>query len=207
MDLRYRRFLHTAQALLLVLLEAVTLSLVVVSILYAFRSSLPFDRYLTHFLPSADTKVQLVNLIWSPMRAMLFFSAVFLGLIVLLTVLIRLISIPFRERMDTWQAANYVVWSFAALLFLLPAGAILFRLLETPKFTMPALVFVGMGLLWSWQRLLSALRIGLGTSAWRVYLIALVVTGIVVVGGAAILNHELGTFAYLEHFHRVLGAH
>jgi hypothetical protein len=80
-------------------------------------------------------------------------------------------------------------------------------LLETPKFTIPAFVFVGMGLLWSWQRLLSALRIGLGTTAWRVYLTALVVTGIVVVGGAAIMNHEFGTFAYLDHLHRLLGAH
>lgn len=207
MDLRYRRFLHTAQALLLWLLESATLSLILVSILYALRNNTIFDHYLTHFLPWAELKVNLINLIWNPTNAVLYFTAVFLGLILLLAVMVRLVSIPFRERMDMWQAANYVVWSFAALLFVLPAGAILFRLLESPDFMMPSLIYVALGILWCLQRLLGALRIGLGTSAWRIYLAAIVIMGLVIFGGASLLNHKLGTLAYMDHYKSVLGTH
>ncbi len=205
MDLHYRRFLHTAQPLLLWLLESLTLALVVASVLYAFRNGLALDYYLTHFLPSPEWKAGLVNLIWHPGSAVIFFTVVFLALILLLTVLIRVISIPFRERMDFWQATNYVIWSLAALLFLLPVGVILFRALETPNFLNPSLFAIAVGLLWCLQRLLSALRIGYGTTAWRIYLSVLVVLGLVITVVVMVLDHNYGTIAYLEYFDRVFG--
>ncbi len=205
MDLRYRRFLHTAQPLLLWLLESVTLALVMASVLYAFRNSLALDYYLTHFLPSPEWKAKLVNLIWHPASAVVFFSVVSLALILLLTILIRVISIPFRERMDFWQATNYVIWSLAALLFLLPIGVILFRTLEAPQFLNPSLAVIAIGLLWCVQRLLSALRIGYGTTAWRVYLSVLVILGLAVTTAVMAMDHNYGTLAYLEYFDRVFG--
>ena len=205
MDLRYRRFLHTAQPLLLWLIESVTLSLLTVSFLYALRDSFVLDYYLTHFLPSPEWKTGLISLIWHPSSALLFFSALFLTKILLLTILIRLIAVLFRERMDFWQASNYVIWSFAALLFLLPVAVILFRTLETPPFFTLSLLVVGLGLLWCLQRLLSALRIGYGTTAWRIYLSLIVLLGIVIAGSVALLDHSQGTLAYMEYFDRVYG--
>lgn len=205
MDLRYRRFLHTAQPLLLWLLESLTLALITASVLYAFRNGLALDYYLTHFLPSPEWKAGLVNLIWHPVSAVSFFAVVFLALILLLTILIRVVSIPFRERMDFWQATNYVIWSLAALLFLLPVGVVLFRALEAPNFLNPSLFAVTIGLLWCVQRLLSALRIGFGTTAWRIYLSVIVVLGLVITGIVMVLDHNYGTIAYLEFFDRVFG--
>ena len=203
MDLRYRRFLHTAQPLLLWLIESVTLALLTVSLMYALRNSAAFDYYLTLFLPSAEWKSSVINLIWNPMYAVIFFTALFLGLILLLTIATRIVSIPFRERVDFWQAINYVIRSLAALLFLLPVGVILFRTLETPQFFTPSIVVVGIGLAWCVQRLLSAMRIGYGTTAWRVYLAAFVLLGLFVGGALLLHDRSFGTFAYLEFYDRV----
>jgi hypothetical protein len=204
MDLRYRRFLHTVQPLLLWMLESLTLALVLASLLYAFRNSLALDYYLTLFLRSPNLKASLINLIWHPESAVLFFSLGFLALILTMTVLIRIVSIPFRERMDFWQATNYVVWSLAALLFLLPVSVILFRTLETPSLLNPSLTVIVLGLLWCVQRMLSALRIGYGTTTWRIYLTVFVVLGLAVAGVVMMLDHNFGTLAYLDYFDRVL---
>jgi len=80
-------------------------------------------------------------------------------------------------------------------------AVILFRLLESPEFMTPSLLVIAAGLLWSWQRLLGALRIGLGTTTWRIYLMTGIIAAIIIFGGASLLNHEFGAYAYLDHFH------
>ena len=161
-DLRYRRFLHTAQPMLLGVLEALTLSILLASVLYLLRGSFALDYYLTHFLPWPETKAWMVNLIWSPGRLITYFTGIFLFLIIVQMVMVRVTGIFFRERVDFWQSANYVIWAFAALLYLLPLAVIFYRILDMPGVAPVALLAVGGGLVWSFIRLLEALRTGFG---------------------------------------------
>lgn len=202
-DLRYRRFLHTAQPLILWLLESVTLSLIVSSFLFTLRSSFALDYYLTHFLPWSGLKSWLVNLIWDPVQLIVVFTAVFMILILLQTLLVRVTSFFFREHSDFWQSANYVIWAFAALLYLLPLGVIFYRVVELPNFTDIALIAVGAGLIWSFLRLIAALRTGFGSSPWRIYATVFGIGLIIVTVLLVILERQLGTITYLQFFHDV----
>lgn len=202
-DLRYRRFLHTAQPLLLWFLEALTLSLLLSSLLYTYRDSFPLDYYLTHFFPWSALKSQLVNLIWNPVRLVAVFTALFMALILVQTVVVRLISMLFRERVDFWQSANYVIWSFSALLYLLPVAVVFYRAVEVPSFAQAAFLAVVAGLVWSFVRLLTALRTGFGATPWRIYATVLGVGAVIATTVLVLLENRLGTLTYLRFFHDV----
>jgi hypothetical protein len=200
-DLRYRRFLHTAQPLLLWFVESITLALLVASAFYAMRTSFALDYYLTHFLPWPHAKSWLVNLIWDPIRSVVYLTALFMALIVLKTIFVRVVSMLFRERVDFWQSANYVIWSFAALLYLLPVAAVFYRAVEIPAFSKLVLLGVTVGLVWSFLRLMTALRTGFGTTTVRLYSTVVVTGAVFVVVILMILDSRFGTLTYLPYFH------
>ncbi|HEY3294375.1 MAG TPA: glycoside hydrolase family 2 TIM barrel-domain containing protein [bacterium] len=202
-DLRYRRFLHTAQPLLLWFLEAVTLSLLLSSLLYMYRNSFALDYYLTHFFPWPHLKGQLINLIWNPVQLIAFFTAIFMGLILVQTLLVQVISLLFREHVDFWQSANYVIWSFSALLYLLPIAVVFYRAVEVPSFAQVAFFGVLIGLVWSFIRLLTALRTGFGATPWRIYVTVLGVGAVIATVVLVLLENRLGTLTYLRFFHDV----
>jgi hypothetical protein len=205
-DLRYRRFLHLAQPLLLWVLEAVTIALLISSVLFALRNSLALDYYLTHFLPWPRFKAWLVDMIWEPSYAVAYFSALAMTAILVKILAVRLLSLLFKEHADFWQSANYVIWSFAAMLFLLPLAVVFYRIIDMPNLATAAYVLVAGGLLWSGLRLLSALRTGYGSSPLRVYGTILGIGGIIIILLLALLDNQLGTFTYLTFFHDVFSA-
>jgi hypothetical protein len=177
----------------------------VASSLYGLRFSRHFDYVLSHFMPWPGAKADLIALIWSPPRSVIYFTLAFAGLILVLTALVRLFSIPFREKVDFWQSANYVIWALAALLFLLPVSVVFYRMLNSAQFKQGAVVLVGAAAAWCVIRLLNAMRTGLGISAVRAY--GIVLTLVLALGGAAafLLTNSRQTFAYLSYFQRVFG--
>ncbi len=204
-DLRYRRFLHTAQPLLLWLLESVTLALLTESLLFARRMDLGFDFVLTQLLPWTGLKASLVTLIWEPWRAVGYFTLAYLILFLVLTVCVRICSLPFRERVDSWQSANYVLWSFAALLLLLPVGVIFYRLLDSPEFRSWALMICGGVGAWSILRLFSAMRTGFGTTMPRIMLTGLAVVVALGVVFLFLAGNTRQTLTYISFFQKMLG--
>lgn len=205
-DLRYRRFLHTAQPLLLWVLEAITLAILSASFLYALRESFALDYYLSHFLPWPRLKAWLVDLIWKPGLAVTYLTGLMMALIMMKTVAVRLTSILFREHVDFWQSANYVIWSFAALLFLLPLAVIFYRVIEMPGLSKLVFWVVVAGLAWCAFRMLSALKTGFGSNPIRVYGTLLGIGFGIAIIIVALLDSQLGTFTYLPFFRDVFVA-
>jgi len=203
-DLRYRRFLHGAQPLLLWLLESITLALLLASGLHALRTSTALDYYLSHFVPWPHFKASLINLIWDPVWSIVWLTGFFMVLLMLKALVIRITSMLFRERVDIWQSANYVVWALAALLYLLPLAVVFDRALATPRFAAIALMAVAAGVAWSGLRLMTALRTGLATSAWRVWGVVLAVGLLAAVAIVLVLDNQLGTLAYLDFYQQVM---
>lgn len=204
-DLRYRRFLHTGQPLLLLLLEAVTLAVLLASAFYLLRSSFALDYYLSHFVQAARAKAWLINLIWDPVRAVIYFTVFFAAGIMLKALGVRLLSLLFREHADIWQSLNYIIWAFAAVVLLLPVAIVYFRTGASPRFSTIANVLIAIGILWSALRLIGALRTGFGTTHWRIVLMILIVGSVTGALALALLNTGYATLIYLPFFQSVYG--
>jgi len=185
------------------ILEAVTLALLVSSALYSLRTSFALDYYLTHFLPWSRLKVWLVDVIWAPAPALVYFTVLFMAAVVFKILVVRLLSFLFRERVDFWQSANYVIWSLAALLFLLPLAVVFYRIIEMSTFAAPAYLAVAAGLIWCGVRLLSALRAGFVASPLRVYGTVVGIVALLIVVIMAVLDNRLGMMTYLPFFQDV----
>jgi hypothetical protein len=202
-DLRYRRFLHIGQPMVLWILEAVTFAVLLSSMLYSLRADFALDYYLTHFLPWPRLKVWLVDVIWAPAPAIVYFTVLFMVAAVFKTLVVRLLSFLFRERVDFWQSANYVVWSLAAILFLLPLAVVFYRVIEMPTLSVMAYGVVAAGLIWCVVRLLAALRAGFAAGALRVYGTVLGIIALLIVVILAVVDNRLGTMTYLPFFQEV----
>ena len=205
-DLRYRRFLHIGQPLVLWILEAVTFAVLVSSALYSLRASFALDYYLTHFLPWPQLKIWLVDMIWAPAPAIAYFTVLFMVAVVFKILVVRLLSFLFRERVDFWQSANYVIWSLAAILFLLPLAVVFYRVIEMSTLATVAYLAVAAGLIWCVVRLLSALRAGFAASPLRVYGTVVGIVALLIVVILAVLDNRLGTMTYLPFFQDVFVA-
>ena len=159
-DIRFRRYLHGAHSLLLWLLCSISITLLIASLLYWMRDSLRFDYFLSFMGVSGDTKDFLSELFWSPWELLLWVFGIVLILFPLHTVFLMLLSKLFRPRVSLNQIWSYLIWSQASLLFFLPLGAVLYRMLEIKIFVTPVFVVLALGFLWSWFRLMKALQNG-----------------------------------------------
>lgn len=202
-DLRHRRFLHTSQPLFLWLLESVALGLLLASVLYHLRENLALDYYLAHFLPYRAAKTWIIHLIWDPVRLLVYSTAFFAVIILLKVGFIRMASALFRSRVDLRQAWNYVIWSFAALLFLLPVAVVFYRALQIPTISQAIVAIVIAGILWIAIRLMNALWTGFTTSRFKITLMVLGLAIVLVVAILVVLESQLGTITYLDYFHSV----
>ncbi|MBU0508871.1 hypothetical protein KKH27_08560 [bacterium] len=200
-DLRHRRFLHPGQPLLLWALESVSLGLLMAAGLYSLKDNLALDYALTHFLTGAHIKAWVIELILDPVRLLLYCSVLFALLIVLKAMLIRFVSAILRSRVDTRQAWNYVVWSFAAVLFLLPVSVVFHRAVQIPTISTAVLIAVVAGIVWGGLRLMSTLCEGFGTTRLRVYAVVMVLAGALTAIALAVLENRLGTLTYFQYFY------
>jgi asparagine N-glycosylation enzyme membrane subunit Stt3 len=107
---------------------------------------------------------------------------------------------------DFWQSANYVIWSLAAILFLLPLAVVFYRVIEMSTLATVAYLAVAAGLIWCVVRLLSALRAGFAASPLRVYGTVVGIVALLIVVILAVLDNRLGTMTYLPFFQDVFVA-
>ncbi|MDD5087857.1 MAG: glycoside hydrolase family 2 TIM barrel-domain containing protein [bacterium] len=202
-DLRNRRFLHTSQPFFLWLLESVVLGLLLGSVLYSLRGNPALDYYLAHFVPFREVKTWIIHLIWDPVRLLGYSTALMAALILLKVVLIRLVSALFGNRVDIRQAWNYVIWSLAALLFLLPVAVVFYRALQIPTVSRAAVALLIAGILWVGVRFMNALWTGFATTRFKVYLILFGTMALLFIALLAVLENQLGTITYLDYYHSV----
>lgn len=69
------------------------------------------------------------------------------------------------------------------------------------------LLGVTVGLVWSFLRLMTALRTGYGTTSWRLYVTVVVTGALCVTVVLMLLDNRFGTLTYLPFFHDAIAAH
>jgi hypothetical protein len=169
---------HTVSFLLTTLLGLVVslgTAITVSSILLHFRQNVYLDSLLSIVLVSDVLKAEVVRVIWNPLKAIGFLTlAVFAGLI-LITIAVYAVRLFFKQRVFVTQAYVVTMWSAAPLVVFIVIGMILYRILESPTYVLPALIVVAVVHLWVYLRLLKGISIVYDVLPLKVYAAGIVV--------------------------------
>lgn len=197
-DVRDQRILTYGHSLFLALVISVTWATILSSVLSHYRDNVLLDNLMSHFL-SDNVKEQLIYLIWSPFRFILAMSGVFLLLLLLLSVLVRILSMLVRTHIHFYHAFSVTMWSMLPFVVFIPVAMILYRLLESDVYIVPLLVLLGIVTLWVIVRLFKGVSIIYDVFQIKVYAVGLL---LIVVATAALygyFDYTRSTSMYLKY--------
>ncbi|MFN0158607.1 MAG: glycoside hydrolase family 2 protein [Bacteroidota bacterium] len=172
-DVRDQRVVSVIHSTVLGLIVSVAAAIVVSSILYHFRHNVVLDNLLSYFLVYDNLKEAVVYLIWDPLKCIAYLSIVFFCGLLLVTACLMLVSPIFKSRIYPFHAYAIAMWSTPPLLALVPIGMILFRVMESSVYVIPALVIVAALFVWVLLRLLKGMAIIFDAFAPKVYVLGL----------------------------------
>ncbi len=170
-DVRDQRIVTVFHSTLLGLIVSAATAIVVSSILYRFRGSIALDNLLSYILVSDNLKEDVVELILNPKLFLPVFTAIVFILLLLISMLLWLVAPVFKVRIYPFHSYAITMWSTPPLLLLVPLGMILYRLMDSPVYILPAIILFVVLLIWVLFRFLKGISIILDTSPLKVYVI------------------------------------
>lgn len=187
-DIRDQRVVTILHGTIVGVVVAAAAAIVLSSLLYHFRGSITLDNLLSYLLVSDGLKEQIVRLIRNPPLFVLVFTGVFFALSLLVCVALIVIPPAFKARMYPYHAYATTMWSITPMLILVPMGMILYRLIESEAYVMPAIVVLLALSVWVLIRFLKGVAIIVGSSPAKVYL----------VGALSLVVLFAGLYIYLD---------
>lgn len=180
-DVRDQRIVSLWHTTLLGIVISLSVAIVVSSMLFRFRDSLALDDLLSYLLIGDAPKKAAIALIWNPLLCIGVGAGIIFLKLVLLAGGVHFMRAFVRARIYPFHAYTVVMWSTAPLLILVPVGMILYRVMESNAYIIPAFLLCGGLTLWVYVRLLKGVSIILDVSSVRMYVIG--VLAVVVAGG------------------------
>jgi hypothetical protein len=173
-DIRDQHLVSTIHSSLLGLAVTLAMALVISSILYHFRGSWFLDMLVSYLLVSDGLKQEAIAFMRDPLRSIVLLSI--LGILTLLglVVAVMLLRVILKTRVLAYHAYTVTMWSTPPLLVLIPMGMILYRVMESSIYVLPALIIVGILLFWVAVRFLKAVSIIYDVAALKMYVLGLV---------------------------------
>ena len=172
-DVRDQHVVSVVHSTILGIVVSVATAIVVSSILYHFRESWVLDNLLSYVLVFDSLKATVVRLVLNPLLFISYFSAVlFLGLLAA-SGGIMLLKVFFKTRIYVFHAYSVTMWSTPPLLILIPIGMILYRVIESPVYVIPALTVLAALLIWVFVRWLKGVSIVFDVLPLKMYLVGL----------------------------------
>ena len=168
-DLRDSNVVSNLHTFLLAVAVAATMAVVVVSFLYQFRTSIDVDYVVTQVVVSDWLKLRLIHASWNLFPGILLFTGLFLAGLVLTSSVIKLFSMLVKSKIYWYHAYSVAVWGALPFVFLIIPGMILLKLLDSPVYTMPMLILIGIVLLWALLRVLKGVAVIFGVSPLKAY--------------------------------------
>jgi hypothetical protein len=178
-DVRDQHLVSSIQSTLLGMATAIAFAVVCSSILHHFRSSPVVDQALSILLVTDGAKTAAIRLIRDPALALVYIALAVFVTYLAITLLILLLRLLVKVRVYPYHAYSVTMWSTAPMLLLIPIGMVLYRVIETSAYVIPAIVVVVLVLLWVYFRMLKGVSIMYDAPAFRVYLV-----GVLLVAGA-----------------------
>ncbi|MGA9115689.1 MAG: glycoside hydrolase family 2 TIM barrel-domain containing protein [Bacteroidota bacterium] len=184
-DVRDQRLVSLVHSTLLGLIAAAALAIVIAGFLHHERQSLVLDNLLSYLLVSDTLKELLVRLVWRPLDLILALTVIFFGLLLVGTGITLAVSPLLRSRMYPFHAYAVTMWATPPLLVLVPVGMVLYRVLDSQMYALPALLLVAGLCLWVLARVLKGVAIVCDVLPFRMYLLGfLSVAGVLGIGYA-----------------------
>jgi len=186
------------------LIVCVAIAIVASSMLLHFRDSLFLDNLLSFLLVSDRLKVVVVNLIWNPLRFIPAVAAMLFLFLLLVTVIVLALKALMRTRVYGFHAYTITMWSTAPFIILIPVGMILYRVMESTMYVIPALLLVVGLAVWSFIRFLKGISIIFDIHPVKVYLVGVALS--VLLGGVLYLYYDVAHSApmYLSYMYQMM---
>ncbi len=178
--------LHSAY---LGLIVSFAVMVVASSFLLHFRDNRFLDDLLSLILVRDDLKALLVLLVRDPLRFILIGGTTFFFCLVCVGVLLLGLRVILKTRLRFYHLFTVVIWSLSPLIVLIPVGMILFRVMESAIYVVPALLLCGVLLIWVFLRVLKGISIVFDVRRVRVFVLGL--TGLLCVLGALYAYYDL----------------
>jgi hypothetical protein len=151
---------------------SVATAIVLTSILLFFRESEFLDAVSSILLISDRLKEIFVRLVWDPLPGILVIAGTMMAGLVIVSLLLPALRVVLRGRISLYHAYAVTMWSTPPLLALIPVGMILFRILESSFYIVPALILLIALHLWVVLRFLRGVATIFDARAYKVYLLA-----------------------------------
>jgi hypothetical protein len=203
-DVRDQRIVSLLQTTLLGLIISVASAIVLSSILYHFRQNWVLDNLLSFLLVSNGLKESVVLLVWDPLKSITYFSAFVFLAFISVYILVMLLSVVSKAKIFSYHAFVVTIWSAAPLLVLVPVGMILYRVMDSPMYVMPSLVFLALLVMWVLLRLLKGISIIFDVYVAKVYIIGFLSLAGVATVVFMYFDYTQSASMYLSYMYRVM---
>ncbi len=187
-DVRDQRSVSLAHSTLLGVVVSLALAIVASSLLFHFRESLVLDYLLSSLLVADTLKKWVVELIWSPLRFIAIGGGLFFIALVLLAGVVHFLRLFVRTHIFPFHAYTVTMWATAPFLILVPVGMILYRVIESSMYVIPALILVAFLFLWVFLRFLKGIALILDVFPVKAYIVGVLV--VAALGGAAYAYYD-----------------
>ena len=205
-DIREQRVVSVLHSALLGIIVSMALSVVMSTILFHFRDSWVLDVALSYVLPSDRLNEAVIHVILHPILFILYGSLVCFAGLLCIALLLSLLSPLLRSRLYLYHSYSITMWATTPLLILVPVGMILFRLMETEVYVLPALLLVALLLVWVLLRVYKGVSIVADVYRLKVYVVGFASICVVLGIGYLYLDYTRSASEYLSFLYNVVSS-
>lgn len=187
-DVRDHRIISGVHTVILMLIQAGSVSLLMTILLYFYKSNILLEKIVLSFGHHSLLKF-ISYLSWNPQVC---FAVLFVLIIIkfaLISSVIKFASLFIKTRVESASIFYTIVWAFLPFTILLPVELILFKILVNGSFSTIVIIFLILFILWILQRILKGIYVIFDVPAFKVYIYSFLVIILVVSG--VLLKYQL----------------
>jgi beta-galactosidase len=167
-DLRDHRILSGIHTYLLLFIEVGSMSLLFTILLYYLRTNILFEKLLVDI--GSNRLIDLISyLAWNPEQALIWLYLFFLVKMFFLSIVLKLFSLPLKNKIDFQTLFYGIVWSFLPFTIVLPVELVLYKILAMDTINLAAIAVLLILCVWILLRILKAVYVLLETHPLKVY--------------------------------------
>lgn len=187
-DVRDQRILSGVHAIILMFVEAGSISLLFTISLYYLRTDILFEKILLSFGEGGLIK-NISYLAWNPEKCFIYLFVIFLAKVVLLALIIKAASFFIKTRVNFVSIFYTVIWALLPFTILLPFELVFYKVLSAGSFGSAVIIFLSVFGLWILNRILKGIHVIFDIKAFPVYLYSILI--FIVAGGGFLLYFQL----------------
>lgn len=187
-DVRDQRILSGIHTIILMFVEAGSISLLFTILMYYLRTNILFEKILISFGEEGLIK-NISFLAWDPEKSFIYLFVIFLVTAVSLALIIKAASFFIKTRVNISSIFYMVIWALLPFTILLPFELVFYKILSSGGFSTVVIIFLSVFGLWILNRLLKGIHVIFDIKAFPVYLYSILF--FLVAGGGFLLYFQL----------------